>query len=348
MKKFFASLLSLSMLLLFLPHTQAAAANEVNVYNWEDYISEEVLELFEEETGIRVNYLRFTTNEDMLVQVQADPTNYDVIFPSDYAIERLIREDLLEEIDFANVPNAAYTLDWLKSPSYDPEMKYSAPYMWGTVGIVYNSTMVKEPITSWTALWDPDYADNVFMMDSMRDSIGVTLKMLGHSMNTRDQAALEEARDKLIEQKRLGIVKAYQVDETKDKMIAGEAAMGLMWSGDAVFAIEHNADLVYVVPDEGTNVWVDAMCIPKGARNKENAEAFINFMCRPDIALLNFEEIYFCTPNSEVIAMLDEELLADETLFPPQEVVDRCEFFNDISQDIRLYDRIWLAVKSAR
>jgi len=347
MKKFISVLLTLLILASALP---AMAAQEVNVFNWYDYISEEALKLFERETGIRVNYMCFTTNEDMLVQVRADPKNYDVIFPSDYIIERLISEDLLEELDSQNIPNVTYTLDWLRDATYDPGMKYSVPYMWGTVGILYNETMVKEqePITSWTALWDEDYRDSVFMIDSMRDTMGITMRMLGFSMNTRDPAALEKVKEKLIEQKRLGIVKAYQVDETKDKMIAGEAAMGLMWSGDAAYAMGYNEDLIYVIPEEGSNVWVDAMCVPKGAKNKENAEKFIDFMCRPEIALLNFEEIYYCTPNAGAIALLDEETLADETLFPPQEVIDRCEFYNDISQDLQLYNSIWLAIKSAR
>jgi Spermidine/putrescine-binding periplasmic protein len=346
MKKIVSIFLAILMLAAALP---AMAAQEVvNVYNWYDYICEEALDLFEQETGIKVNYTCFTTNEDMLVQVRADPTNYDVIFPSDYVIERLISEDLLEELDFSNIPNAAYTLDWLKDPSYDPDMKYSVPYMWGTVGILYNTTMVKEPITSWTAMWDEDYYDNVFMMDSIRDTIGVTLKMLGYSVNTRDKDALNEVKDKLLEQQQKGIVKAYQVDEIKDKMIAGEAAMGLVWSGDAAYAIGYNDDLDYVVPDEGSNVWVDAVCIPKGAKNKSNAEIFIDFMCRPDIALLNFEEIWFSTPNTGAIALLDEETLADETIFPTQETIDRCEFFDDISQDINTYNMIWLSVKSGR
>ena len=345
MKKLLAALICL---LMAVPALPALAAEEVNVFNWEDYISQEALELFEQETGIKVNYMRFTTNEDMLVQVRADPASYDVIFPSDYIIERLISEDLLEELDFSKIPNADYTLDWLKSTDYDPQMQYSVPYMWGTVGILYNTTMVKEPITSWTAMWDEYYVDNVFMMDSIRDSMGITLKMLGYSMNTRDTDALEAVKEKLIEQKQKGIVKAYQVDETKDKMIAGEAAMGLVWSGDAAYAIGFNEDLAYVVPDEGSNVWVDAMCIPKGARNKTNAEIFIDFMCRPDIALLNLEEIWYSTPNAGTIELLDPEILEDETIFPTDETIERCEFFHDISQDIQVYNRIWLAVKSAR
>ena len=346
MKKLLAVFLTASLLACALP---ALAAEEVNVFNWEDYICDEVIDLFEEETGIKVNYMRFTTNEDMLVQVQADPKNYDVIFPSDYIIERLISEDLLEELDYSQLPNAQYTLDWLKTPDYDPEGKYSVPYMWGTVGILYNKTLVSAPITSWTAMWDEQYVDNVFMMDSIRDTLGVTLKMLGYSMNTRDMDALNEAKDKLIEQKKAGIVKAYQVDETKDKMIAGEAAMGLMWSGDAAYAMSFNDDLAYVVPEEGSNVWVDGMCIPKGAKNYENALKFIDFLCRPEIALMNFEEIWYCTPNSGAIELIDDpEVLADETLFPSDETIARCEFFHDISQDIQTYNRIWLAVKSAR
>jgi len=346
MKKVFASVLVLALVLLCLP--AMAAQEEVNVYNWEDYISEEAIEMFERETGIKVNYMRFDLCETMYVQVRADPSSFDVIFPSDYMLERLINEDLLEEIDFANVPNAQYTLDWLKSPDYDPEMKYSVPYMWGTVGILYNTTMVSTEIDSWTDLWDPIYTDNVFMLDSVRDSIGVTLKMLGYSMNTGDADALAEAKQALIDQKLSGIVKAYQVDETKDKMIAGEAALAVMWSGDAAYAQSYNSDLAYVVPKEGSNVWVDAMCIPKGAENKTNAEIFIDFMCRPDIALMNFEEIYYSTPNSEVVAMLDEETLADTTIFPSDETVASCEFFHDISRDVKKYETIWTAVKSTR
>jgi spermidine/putrescine-binding protein len=338
----------LALLALLCPAAGSLAAQEVNVYNWEDYISEDALALFEEETGIRINYMRFTTNEDMLVQVRADPTNYDVIFPSDYVIERLIREDLLEPLDFASIPNAGTTLDFLQKPEYDPEGRFSVPYMWGTVGILYNATMVSEPIDSWTALWDPAYKDNVFMMDSIRDTIGVTLKMLGYSINERSQEALDRVREVLIEQKRAGIVKAYQVDETKDKMVAGEAAMGVMWSGDAAYAMGFNPDLVYVVPKEGSNVWVDGMCIPKGARNQDNAQTFIDFMCRPDVALMNFEEIYYCTPSQGVIDLLDEETKEDETIFPPADVIARCEFFQDIAGDIQRYNRVWLAVKSAR
>ena len=347
MKKINKILAALFALVLLAPSI-AGAANEVNVYNWYDYISEDVLDLFEKETGIRVNYWNFTTNEDMLAQVQADPTNYDVIFPSDYAIERLVSQNMLEELDYARLPNAETLIGWLKDPAYDPQGAHSIPYMWGTVGILYNTAMVSEPIDSFASLWDPQYKNNVFMMDSIRDTVGVAMKLLGYSVNERSQEALDQARAKLIEQKLAGIVKAYQVDETKDKMIAGEAALAVMWSGDAAYAMSYNSELAYVVPKEGSNVWVDGMCIPKGAKNKDNALTFIDFMCRPDVALMNFEEIWYCTPNAATVEMLDEETRADETLFPTDETIASCEFFHDIQSDIEKYESIWLDVKRAR
>jgi len=323
------------------------AQGVVNVFNWEDYINEDVLDMFEEETGIKVNMMNFTTNEDMLVKFRNSPQSFDVVFPSDYAIERLISEDLLAEIDFANVPNFSYIDENLVNPDYDPENKFSVPYMWGTVGILYNTTMVSEPITSWSSLFDPQYQKNVFMLDSARDTIGVVLKYLGYSMNTRNPLELYEAKDVLIKQKQDGIVKAYQVDETKDKMVAGEAALAVMWSGDAQYAIELNPDLTYVVPEEGSNIWVDGMVIPKAAKNKENAEAFINFLCRPDIAMMNCEEIWYSSPNTAAVEMMGEDYTDNPTLNPPADVVANCEVFLDIQDFIQVYNTVWLEVKSA-
>ena len=283
MKKLLCILVTL---VLMLP-VCASAQEVVNVFNWEDYIDESVLAQFEQETGIHVNYMRFTTNEDMIVQVEANPGAFDVCFPSDYIVERMLNKDMLAEIDYSKVPNAQYILENLRNPDYDPNNVHSLPYMWGTVGILYNTTMVEEPVDSWGILWDSKYKSNVFMLDSFRDSMGVTLKYLGHSMNTRDIIALESCKDKLIEQKKNGIVKAYQVDETKDKMVAGEAALAVMWSGDAQYAIDLNPDLAYSIPSEGSNIWIDAMVIPRNAQNMDNALKFIDFLCRPDIAQKN-------------------------------------------------------------
>ncbi|MDD3212491.1 MAG: spermidine/putrescine ABC transporter substrate-binding protein [Eubacteriales bacterium] len=336
----------LAVLLLLLP-LASLAEEVVNVYNWEDYISQDALDAFTEETGITVNMMYFTTNEDMIVKVRNSPSSFDVVFPSDYMIERMTAEDLLAPIDFSLVPNFQYIESSLLNPDYDPTGAYSVPYMWGTVGILYNTTMVTEPVTSWSILFDPQYQNNVFMLDSIRDCLGVTLKYLGYSMNTRDPLELNAAKELLIMQKKDGIVKAYQVDETKDKMVAGEAALALVWSGDAQYAIDLNPDLAYVVPDEGSNIWVDGMVIPKAAKNKENAEKFIDFMCRPDIAVMNCEEIWYSTPNTEAINLMGSEYSDNLTMNPTQDIVDRCEFFHDIQDFIQFYNAMWLDIKSA-
>ncbi len=347
MKKWIALILIACMLI---PTASFAEnAGVVNIFNWEDYIDEQTLEMFTAETGIKVNYMNFTTNEDMLVQVEATPSAFDVVFPSDYAVERMITKGLLEKIDYANVPNMEQILPELRNATYDPTGEYSVPYMWGTVGILYNNKMVTEPVDSWAILWDTKYKSNVFMMDSIRDTMGITLKYIGESMNTRDPIALEKAKDMLIQQKQAGIVKAYQVDETKDKMVAGEAALAVMWSGDAQYAIDLNPeDLAYVVPNEGSNVWVDAMVIPKGAKNKANAEAFINFMSRPDIAKLNCEAIWYSSPNAGAIELMGEEYISNPVMNPTPEVVERCEYFNDIQDFIAIYNALWLDIKSAK
>ena len=345
MKKFLSVLL---LLVLILP--AAALADEVvNVFNWEDYIDEAVLEMFTEETGIKVKYMNFTTVEDMIVKVEANPGAFDLCFPSDYIIERMIKKDMLAEINYENVPNAALTIPYLQSPAYDPDNKYSVPYLWGTVGILYNTKMVDEPVTSWSILWNSKYANNVFMLDSIRDSMGITLKYLGHSMNTQEIPAIISAKQKLIDQKKSGVVKAYQVDETKDKMVAGEAALALVWSGDAQYAIDLNPDLAYAVPEEGSNVWVDGMVIPKDAKNKENAEKLIDFLCRPEIAKMNCEYVRYACPNAGAIELMGEEYTGNPVQSAPEAVLSKCEFFNDIEPAfLSVYEAMWMEVKNAK
>ena len=295
-----------------------------------------------------MKYVNFTTNEEMYTKLEAGAGTYDVIFPSEYMIERMIAHDMLEELDLSAMPNFANVMDRLKDPSYDPGNRFSVPYMWGTLGYLYNTEMVDEELTSWSALFDEKYAGNVIMMNSMRDSIGLALKYLGYSMNTRNEAELNEAKDLLIKQKQDKIQCGYLLDETKDKMVGGEAAIGVVYSGDAQYAIEKNENLVYVVPEEGSNIWVDGMCIPKGSKNVEGAMKFIDFLCREDIAAMNFDYIYYCSPIQAVVDGLDEEEAAQSTINPSEDVVSRCEYFNDVEDVMSLYENVWMEIRLAR
>ena len=320
------------------------AGTELTVYNWYDYIDPEVLDIFEEESGIQVSYVNFSQNEDMYTRVSTGAGSYDVIFPSEYMIQRLLKEDLLEELNLENIPNLANVLPSLLDPSYDPGNAHSIPYMWGTLGIIYNTEMVEEPITSWNDLLDERYAGSIYMMDSVRDTIGLALKVQGYSMNSHDEDELAQAGDWLLNQKDAGLVAGYILDQAKDKMVANEAAMAVIYSGDALYAMEKNDKLAYVIPEEGSNIWVDGMCIPKGSQHKEAAEYFINFMCRPDIAQKNMEYIYYSSPIQQVVDGLSEEELASTAMNPTEEMVARCEYYTDISDVAWMYDDVWMDV----
>jgi len=316
----------------------------LNVYNWGDYIDESVNKSFEKEYNVKVNYETFSTNEDMYIKLKSGGSSYDVAIPSDYMINRMIEEGMLEKIDFNNIPNFKYIEDRFKNLEYDPTNEYSVPYMWGTVGILYNKTMVQEPVDSWRILWDEKYSKQILMMDSQRDSIGITLKMLGYSLNTRNLDELEEAKQMLIKQKPL--VLAYVVDEVKDKMISGEAALAVVWSGDAVYCMRENEDLEYVIPREGSNLWVDALVIPKGSANKKEAEAYINYMCETEVAFKNTDYIGYSTPHSEAKKMLDPDLLSSMAAYPSDEELENCEVFLHLGDMIKVYDEIWTEIKS--
>lgn len=318
----------------------------LNVYNWGDYIDESVNQQFTKETGIKVNYETFATNEDMYVKIEAGGASYDVAFPSDYMIEKMIKNNLVEKIDMNNVPNYNNVDDRFKNMQYDPTNEYSIPYMWGTVGIIYNKNVVTEPVDSWDVLWDSKYEKQILMMDSQRDSIMVALKKLGFSMNTRDEAELEKAKEELINQKPL--VLAYVGDEGKDKIINEEAALMVAWAGDAVYMMRENENLAYAIPKEGSNYWVDGMVIPKGAKNKAAAEKYIDFLCRTDISAANADYIGYSTPISGARELLPEEDANSEVAYPSEEVTDKLEVFTDPSDVTKIYDRIWTEIKAAR
>lgn len=323
-------------------------SEKVVVYNWGEYLDPEVLTLFEQETGIDVVYEEFETNEILYPKISSGAIAYDVICPSDYMIQRMIENNLLAEINFDNIPNVKNIgKDYMEqSRQFDPENKYSVPYCWGTVGILYNKTMVDEPITSWSVLWDEKYKDNILMQDSVRDAFGVTLKYLGYSLNSTDLDELTEARDLLIKQKPL--VQAYVIDQVRDKMIGNEAAIGVIYSGEAIYTQMENPDLEYVIPEEGSNIWIDSWVIPKNAENKENAEEFINFLCRPEIALMNFEYITYSTPNSEARKLIEDEAIRNsEIAFPDLSKYDNLETFQYLGTEAdQTYGELWNQVKS--
>ncbi|SHH88392.1 ABC transporter substrate-binding protein [Clostridium grantii] len=314
----------------------------LNVYNWGDYIDESVLDDFEKETGIKVNYETFATNEDMYVKIKSGGTNYDVAIPSDYMISKMIKEDLLQPIDLNNITNFNLIGDEYKNLDFDADNKYSVPYMWGTLGVIYNTTMVDEKVDSWNILWDEKYADEILMVNSQRDSIGITLKKLGYSINSTDENELNMAKEELLKQKPL--VLAYVGDEVKDMMVAEEAAIAVVWSGDAVTMMEQNPNLKYVVPKEGSNKWFDNMVIPKISEHKEEAEKFIDFMTKAETSLKNVDYIGYSTPNTKTFDMLDDEIKNDETAYPLEKTLENCEVLIDIGDSIKLYDKIWTEI----
>lgn len=316
----------------------------INVFNWGDYIDTDVIKEFEEEFGIKVNYSTYETNEDMYIRLKQGGSSYDVVIPSDYMIERMIREGMLSKLNKDNIPNLSNVDEAFLNLDYDPDNDYSVPYMWGTVGIIYNKTMVDEPVDSWDILWDEKYDDQIIMLNSQRDSLAVALKRLGYSMNTRYVVELEEARDELIKQRPL--VYAYLGDQVKYTMIGGEAAIAVVWSGDAVAMIRENPDLEFAIPKEGTNLWFDSMVIPNSAKNKEGAEAFINFMARPDIAARNTEYIGYSTPITEAIEMLPDYIRNSKVAYPDPEDIKNTEIFKDPADIVEVYDRIWTEIHS--
>lgn len=325
---------------------QAGTQVTINVFNWGDYIGETTIEDFEKAyPGIKVNYQNFSTNEDMYVKIKTGGSPFDVAIPSDYMIKRMLDEGLLNKINMENIPNYKYIDDRFKNLSFDPDNQYSVPYMWGTVGILYNKTMVSDPVDSWDILWNKKYEKQIVMPDSERDSIGVTLKMMGLSMNTKNISELELARDKLIEQKPL--VLSYAVDEVKDMMIAESAALAVVWSGDAYYCMSENENLSYVIPKEGTNYWFDSMVIPSTSKHQKEAEIFINYMCETETAFNNADYIGYATPHKEVMKMLDPDLVSDRSAYPLQEDLAKYEIFEYPGDEInKEYNRIWTEIKA--
>ena len=322
--------------------------NVLYVYNWGDYLDMETVKKFEEETGITVIYDEYDTNESMYPRIAEGAIHYDVICPSDYMIQKMIDNDLIQPLDFEKLPNAKKYIGekfFEQSRTFDPENKYSVPYCWGTVGIMYDTSVVEEPVDSWEILWDEKYKNEILMQDSSRDALMIPLKLMGRSMNETDKAEIEKARDMLIAQKPL--VQAYVVDEAKDKLIGGEAALGVVFSGEAMIIMDENENMDFAVPKEGTNFWIDSWVIAKDAENVDNAHKFIDFMCRPEIAVINFDHLGYSTPNIAVRDLEeDEDWKNSPVIFPDPEVYESQETYKYLGNEMdRFYNRQWMRVK---
>lgn len=325
-----------------------AAGDTINVYNWGEYIDQSVLDMFYEETGIKVNYTTYDSNETMYSKIVSGAANYDVVVPSDYMISKMAQEGLLAELNFDNIPNYKYIGEDYKGLEYDPDEKYSVSYTWGTVVVIYNTKFVDEADVkdeSVDLLWNEKYAGKILMFDNPRDAFGLALKKAGHSLNSQNDNDWREAQTLLKEQK--PIVQAYVMDQIFDKMASEEAWIAPYYAGDAYTIQQDNPDISFYLPKEGSNFFTDAMCVLKSSQNKENAEKFINFMCRTDIALLNAEEIGYGTPQTEAYKLLDEEVSSNELLYPSKEKLqNQTEVFINLPSNINmLQSALWTSLK---
>lgn len=319
---------------------------EINVYNWGEYISdgaEDTLDVnkeFEKETGIKVNYTTYDSNENMYNKIKGGGANYDIIIPSDYMIERMIDENLLEKINFDNIPNYKNIIPKYKNLYFDPKNEYSVPYNVGMVGLIYNTKMVEGTPDSWSIMWDEKYKGQVLMFNNSRDAFGIAQFLLGIDVNTTSEKDWKKAYEKLKEQK--PVVQSYVMDDVFNKMEGGEAAIGAYYAGDCIGMAENNPDLAFVYPKEGTNIFVDSICIPKGCQNKDAAELYINFLLRGDIALANAECLCYATPNQAVLDNEEYSFRDNEMLYPDEEHTPPTEYFHNLdSETLMLMTSLW-------
>lgn len=354
MKKRLVSLLFAFVLLLTAFPTQAhAASGEITVYNWGQYISDgtddslDVIKAFEEATGIKVHYMTFDSNESMYTKLKTGGASYDIIIPSDYMIAKLISEDMLEPLDFSNIPNYQYIDEAFRNQAYDPENLYSVPYTWSTVGLIYNRKYISdEDAESWSCLWNSKYAGKLLMFDNPRDAFAIAESMLGYSLSTEDETELKNCADLLAQQK--PVLQGYVMDQIFDKMERGEAWAAPYYAGDYLTMVEENPDLGFSHPKEGYNIFIDAICIPKGCKNKEGAEAFINFLCDPEISAANLDYIGYSTPETAAKAYLDENVISSPVAYPDEETLARSESFAELGiEATQVMNDLWLSVKTS-
>ena len=321
-------------------------SEEISFFNYGENIDEETIKEFEKQYGIKVNVETFDDMETMYQKVSNSGVKYDVILVSDALMPRMIKNNLVQELNKDNIPNISQMDEDYLNLDIDPGNKYSVPYMFGTVGLIYNKDVVKEDVDSWDILWDEKYKNRIFMFDTYRDTLGAALKKLGYSLNSENPKEIEEAKELLLEQRKL-TNPVYVVDEVKDNMITGEKMLAAVWSGDAIYIMNENPDMKYVIPEEGSNKWVDALCIPKDAPNKAGAEAFNNFLCDPENAKENVDYIGYSTPNTAAYDLLDDETKNNPAAYPSDSILDKCVLFTNLNQEtLKLYESAFTEVLS--
>ncbi|MCR2821632.1 ABC transporter substrate-binding protein [Lederbergia panacisoli] len=324
------------------------SGNVLSIYNWGDYIDPDLIKKFEKETGMKVIYETFDSNEAMMTKVSQGGNSYDISVPSEYAISKMKEEELLLPLDHSKLPNLQYIDKRFMDLSFDPNNQYSIPYFWGTVGIVYNPKMLGgKKITSWNDLWNTDLKNQIFLVDGAREIIGMGLNSLHYSLNETSEERLLEAKNKL--DKLTPNVKAIIGDEIKLLVANEEAAIGVTWSGEAADIMSENEDLDYVVPEEGSNLWFDNMVIPKSAQNIEGAHKFINFMLDPENAAQNAEYIGYSTPNEKALEYMPEDMTSDERFYPSPELTERLEVYDNLGKKMLAhYNDLFLEFKMYR
>ena len=331
----------------------ASGDRVVNVCSWGEYIDESLIDKFEEETGIKVNYSTAPSNEELYSLLQSGGVNYDVIVPSDYMIARLISEDMLQPLDYSKIPNYEKIDEQYKGLSFDPNNEYTVPYTWGTLGIIYNTTMVDEPITSWEVMFSDEYAGNILLIDNSRDAFGMALYYLGYDVNTTDEHQIREAAQLVADAKARGVYDGQGMDEVFQIMEGGNLAIATYYAGDFLSMHENNPDLAFCVPEEGSNWFVDAMCILKNAKNVDEAHEWINFIASTDSNLANMDYIWYASPNAEALEQypayyeetygepLDQDLY--EIMAAPKDVLARCSMYENLpAETLALYNDLWI------
>ena len=349
MKKIF-KLLSLSICILlmgaFFVGCSKDSSKQISFLNYGENIDKETVKEFEKKYGIKVNVETFDDMETMYQKISKGGVKYDVILVSDALMPRMIKKGLIQELNKDNIPNISQMDKDYLNLQIDPGNKYSVPYMFGTVGLIYNKDVVKEKVDSWDILWDEKYKDKVFMFDTYRDTMGAALKKLGYSLNSKNTKEIEEAKELLIKQRET-VNPIYGVDNGTTMIPAGESDINMIWSGEGLNLQDENPNLVYVVPKEGANFWIDSLCIPKNAENVEGAEKFINFVSDKESALRIADEIGYTTPNKEARLAQPDNVKNNPNAYMPKEVMDRCEIYEDFPMDIKkIYDNAWVNIKS--